>query len=331
MQRRLSGPAHLISVAHRKGGDGKTMVISNLGVGLAASGYAVAICEVDDNPRLYEILVRLPKRGTRPIDDSRTTLALFDESLNAGVRSAMWKVEIAAHLDAVPYLSKDKVEEECSARGWVQPQALHILPGSQKLEDIDALYAQRALTTRGFQPITKLQVAIEELLPYYDFILFDTPPSLTTIQRNVLKASHFVIGLATFDPPSIRDLDRTVERIKQVARLSRDMGQSGPRVLGVVLNRYNAQNPDVDGYLLHCYTEPHADPDEPSQIEPALIEYPILACLPLDDVRAKRAMSAKQTVITHALRTEIGQEAWRMVQAVEAGVLQLVPEGVAHT
>jgi chromosome partitioning protein len=106
-----------------------------------------------------------------------------------------------------------------------------IIPSSSSLARLDA-----ELVATGKEYRLKEQLA--PLLPLYDFIITDTPPSLGVITVNALTAANSVIMPAQADIYSLQGIGQLVETLNAIR------AYTNPNLApaGILLTRYNARN-----------------------------------------------------------------------------------------
>lgn len=347
MSRRLNGKARKIAIVSRKGGAGKSTITREVVSGLALRGFRVAGFEVDDNMRLMSMTIGRGRRGAMPLDDSQTTYALFSDDAALGIARKLWEVDTRDLLGKVPSLSKDRVAELVSQRGWQNAQPFYFLPGSEQLSTIDETYAVMAADARAvsFNPNTRLADAISYYDDEFDLMVFDTPPSLQRLQQNVVTAAtDGLICVLDFDPDSVSDYDRTIAFYRRVRNVCQNQGRQVPKILGLVFNKFNP-NPrwgvpggmealarldamtgqingdmvdDNDILLLHAYTRQHVNPDT-RQMDGPLVDasYRVLGVLPMDDERCKRAMAQGFPLHTSSPTSALGMASHELVVNIE--------------
>ncbi|WP_456365803.1 ParA family protein [Thermococcus sp.] len=143
----------VISVANQKGGVGKTTLTLNLGYSLARSGRRVLLVDVDPQFNLTFGLIGMD--------------VLKHEERNVGT-----------------VMTREADVEETVVE---VEENLHLLPShlnlsAKEIEIINAYNRER-----------RLQKAINPILPDYDYVLIDNPPSMGIFLVNSLTASDFVL------------------------------------------------------------------------------------------------------------------------------------------
>src|SRR2546423_8284775 len=143
------GPARIIAMANQKGGVGKTTSTINLGAALAEYGRRVLLIDFDPQGALSVGL------GINPYQLDMTVYNLLMDRA-VGVDDILVKTNVAG-MDLLP-------------------------------SNIDLSAAEVQLVTEvGREQILKMTIA--PLLPDYDFILIDCPPSLGLLTVNALTAA----------------------------------------------------------------------------------------------------------------------------------------------
>ncbi len=308
MAKKLKQPI-IIAVIQRKGGVGKTTVMHHLATGLTLSGYDCLAIEADDNPRLRDILEGLQTQG---VDASQTTYGLLTNP-QFGIGGFAHTVKLDRLWESVPHLSIDQVNRLRSERGWAIPGSLQFIPGSERVKEIEELFAQRALNdVETFEPARQLADALSG--QQNRIILIDAPPSLTRIWSNIVYAATHIVVPVDFDFASPGDYDRTYQAYLDIRRKIQAKRRDPAKMLGVVLNKFDARNEDhVD--MLRAYTKDHEEVvDQQRTQAPALITAPILGVIPIEDQLINRAAKHHRSLHQYAPLGEAGLAMWQMVQ-----------------
>ena len=308
MPKTLKAPI-IIAVIQRKGGVGKTTTMHHLATGLTLSGYDCLAIEADDNPRLRAILEGLQ---TQEPDASQTTYGLLTNP-QYGVGGFAHTVKLDRLWEDVPHLSIDAVNRMRSDRKWAIPGTLQFIPGTERIKEIEELFAQRALKdSETFTPATQLAHALSG--ERNRIILIDAPPSLTRIWSNIVYAATHIVIPVDFDFASPEDYTRTYRAYLDIRRKMQAAQRTPAKVLGAVLLKYNARNEDhVD--MLRAYTQEHDEVvDQARTRASALIDIPILGVIPKEDELINRAAKHHRSLHQYAPLGEAGQAMWQMVQ-----------------
>ncbi len=119
-------------------------------------------------------------------------------------------------------------------------EGLDLIPSGVELMDLqDSLLS--VCTNEGNQaPIYLLRDALEDMMPNYDIVLIDCPPSLGLITQNGLAISDYYLIPVIPETMSTHGIPQIVARINRFNR------QNGFQVqtLGLVTTRYREQNSD---------------------------------------------------------------------------------------
>ncbi|NJF26002.1 ParA family protein [Thermococcus sp. Bubb.Bath] len=145
--------AVVISVANQKGGVGKTTLTLNLGYGLARMGKKVLLIDVDPQFNLTFGLIGMEVMN---YDNSNVGTIMTRES---DIEDTI--VEVSENLHIIPS---------------------HLNLSAKEIEIINAYNRER-----------RLQKAISPILPDYDYVLIDNPPSMGIFLVNSLTASDYVL------------------------------------------------------------------------------------------------------------------------------------------
>jgi chromosome partitioning protein len=179
----------IVAVANQKGGVGKTTTAVNLAAALAEAGQRVLAVDLDPQGHLTINL------GCRRPDDLEVTVynLLVDQTVTAA-----------------------------SVRLRAEEMKLDFLPANIELSG-----AELALVTEmGRESV--LREKLEPLLPHYDYLVIDCPPSLGLLCINALVAATDVIiplQCEYFGMKGMQQLQRTIERVR--AKLNPELTIAG--------------------------------------------------------------------------------------------------------
>lgn len=298
----------VIAVIQRKGGVGKTTIMHHLATGLTLCGYDCLAIEADDNPRLRDILEGLQ---TQRIDAAQTTYGLLTNPA-FGVGSFAHTVKLDRLWEGVPHLGIDTVNRLRSERGWGIPGTLQFVPGSERIKEVEDLFARRAMEDpTAFKPATQLQQAIGQ---EHRIVLIDAPPSLTHIWANIVNAATHIVIPVDFDFASPGDYERTYNAYLDVRRKIQAQRREPAKILGVVFNKFNPRNEDhVE--MLNAYTQDHDEIVDQQRVRcAALITAPVLGIIPQENELINRAAKHNRSLHQYAPLGETGMAMWKMVQ-----------------
>lgn len=298
----------VIAVIQRKGGVGKTTIMHHLATGLTLCGYDCLAIEADDNPRLRDILEGLQ---TQRVDAAQTTYGLLTNPA-FGVGSFAHTVKLDRLWEGVPHLGIDTVNRLRSERGWGIPGTLQFVPGSERIKEVEDLFARRAMEDpTAFKPATQLHQAIGQ---ERRIVLIDAPPSLTHIWANIVNASTHIVIPVDFDFASPGDYERTYNAYLDVRRKIQAQRREPAKILGVVFNKFNPRNEDhVE--MLNAYTQDHDEIVDQQRVRcAALITAPVLGIIPQENELINRAAKHNRSLHQYAPLGEPGMAMWKMVQ-----------------
>ncbi|MBQ2884501.1 MAG: ParA family protein [Alphaproteobacteria bacterium] len=192
----------VVVITNQKGGVGKTTIARNLGEGLYNNGSSVLLIDFDTQGSL---------------------------TLACGIKGYknLKHEETIAH----PFL--------CMAQGKkgvfpiknvseAEGKRLDIIPSNK------TLYAV-AEVIRGYPEEIKykaLGMIVNKLKPYYDYILIDTPPTISQLLQNAIAGSDECLIVSTAESLSLDGVVESVETIKDM----KEVADNDIDILGVVVN-----------------------------------------------------------------------------------------------
>jgi len=203
--------ARIIAVANEKGGVGKTVTVINLGAGLSLKGKDVLIVDMDPQFNATKGL------GVRPAEDSPSLYDVIKLSEPVPARSAIVKTAWE-HLDLLPsHVDLSGVEVELTDE-----------PGREN----------------------RLKEALAPVLDLYDFILVDTPPSLSILTVNVLAFAREILIPCQTQPYAYSALDELLETVSII----KEEINPGIRIMGVLATFFD-QRTRVSNKVLESLKE----------------------------------------------------------------------------
>jgi chromosome partitioning protein len=167
----------IVAVANEKGGVGKTAMVVNLGAALVKEGMKVLIVDMD------------------PQHNATTGLGIDVEDEAASIYDLIGEEEGASAEDAV------------YATRW---PGLDVIPSHPDLAGAEV----ELVEAEGRE--NRLKEAIEPLLPSYDCVILDTPPSLSLLTINVFACATEVLVPCQTHPYAFHALEDLFDTISDV-------------------------------------------------------------------------------------------------------------------
>jgi chromosome partitioning protein len=189
----------IISVINQKGGVGKTTTVQNLGIGLAAKGFKVGLVDMDEQV-------------------GNLTFSFFNNNGN-------FKVTLPQILKAI-VVDKEEIKLDPLHFTSTNFDNLSILPTNDAIE----VYLNKAVINPSGM--------LKKILPTkgFDYILIDTPPSMTLPTFNALAVSDYVLLLSQPEILSLAGIVKITNGIEEIkTKLNPKL-----KILGVVLNMVRA-------------------------------------------------------------------------------------------
>ncbi|MFF7415468.1 ParA family protein [Streptomyces lydicus] len=205
----------ILAVANQKGGVGKTSTTVNLGAGLALMGQRVLVVDLD------------------PQAQAGTALGVNLSGEDQLARSLGWTLQarmqnMRINLTDIMFDRNELLEE------WDSGGTLHLLA----CEESTMTAAQDLIHKKGYQATPVLRRMLLEVQEHFDFVVIDTPPSVSSLAATALAAADHVLTVCVPEYATLKGavaVRGTVGYVKD-----RTSGECDPQYLGAVLNRSSA-------------------------------------------------------------------------------------------
>ena len=214
------------SVINLKGGVGKTTITLALAHFIAVEhGKRVLVIDLDPQTNATVCLITEAEWKARD-DTGRTLYQLFADQVKGSRR-----------FDADASIVRDVSNVGAGVKG------LDLLPSSLRLIKVQDRVTQ-ITDLENFErgPIFALRDALADLLPYYDNVLIDCPPSLGVVTLNGLAISDSYLIPVVPDTLSILGIPPILDRVEHFSRCTRN----NIRALGIIISKIRSQT------LLHA-------------------------------------------------------------------------------
>lgn len=221
--RRAPGtPGCVITTALFKGGVSKTFTTMSLAQGLTLLGYKVLAIDTDPQGSLTSLFGILPTE----VDESMTILPLFQDPNSME--------PLPDNLDDLPPDERPTQDEiNARARKTIRESirktywdGLDLVAANRLLHNADFLLPARQMRDRTFEFWNVVNNALDDgTRNEYDFILIDTPPSLSYLAVNMLWAAD---GLLMPLPPEGLDLASSSQYWSMVTELIEELDHGKP-------------------------------------------------------------------------------------------------------
>ena len=228
-----------IAVHTSKGGVGKTTLTVNISYELAKQGHKVLVIDLDDqaNSSLYLGVNKADKfNKAKSIDEFNQILQEFKQ------RKEVIDF-LKADVDSPDFNYREYIIEDSPFNDFIKrtgsPGKIDVLPGSYRTKEDESL-AQVAGGGGIRQNRLYRALQVSEISSVYDYVMIDTPPSLTMVGNNGLYAARYLIIPTQMEYFSVYGVTSVIGNIKKTVQFDTD-GKRG-KVLGIVPMMTDSRN-----------------------------------------------------------------------------------------
>lgn len=209
------------SIINLKGGVGKTTITLALAHFLAVEHHR-RVLVIDLDPQTNATVCLIPEQEWKVRDETgRTLYQLFADQVKGSRR-----------FDADAAIVRDVSNVGGGVKG------LDLLPSSLQLIKVQDRVTQITdLENFEHGPIFALRDALDDLLPYYDHVLIDCPPSLGVVTLNGLAFSDSYLIPVVPDILSVLGIPPILDRVERFGSRTR----RNIRALGIIISKMRQQ------------------------------------------------------------------------------------------
>ena len=234
-----------IGFGARKGGEGKTFGAANVAGELASKGYKVLVVVCDQQDDLSRMYLLDQEDGKR-IYDHDTAVSLSDVlSGNANVRDAIYTTreyplyEWDYNEDGSPVIDPNNGRRK---RTFKRGETVNfdIVPAGMDIYNIDVFFKE----DENGELVPYYDIfddKFAEVLPEYDFVIFDIPPSDQDISMIAYASSDYLLTpydmSGTDSMPSVQMMVTTVDELNSIPEITH------PIAFMIYMNRFRPKRP----------------------------------------------------------------------------------------
>lgn len=200
-----------IVVGNQKGGSGKTTTTANLASVLSEAGYRVLAVDLDPQAQLANMLLaefEYDEEDRRISPDITSVLAPVDSEPSTSLAGAILRT---------PFEGLDVIAGSPALRAAFTPKSPDYYETLEHHQSISNLFEDSSMQEQGLN---------------YDFIVFDTAPSLDIILDAALQASDFTLPVLAPEAMQVDALMRYIGWVRRVNRTNPEL-----RILPALVNK----------------------------------------------------------------------------------------------
>lgn len=227
---------NVISLSNYKGGVGKTSSLINISTALSLAGFDVLVVDSDIQGNTTSMFDLYREKRSKSIDLQVTNIEELYDIENSDFKYTIVDLMAEVGNDNIESMAKESIVNLNSKVPTIGK--LDIIPNASNIENaLKFEYIDKLLVNYG-----NINQALDEVLSYvkedYDFILIDTPPSISLPLRMSIMATDYFILILTPDKMSKDGIAPFLVPIEMHRKTYRKEKGKDITVLGGILNKY---------------------------------------------------------------------------------------------